>query len=226
MNTLLLPVAMMQGRRFMATTTMAPVAAGHPSGSVGVGDDPPLRLTVVGDSTAVGHGVERQDDGVAAQLARMLADRMHRPVSWTAIGQFGATTRRIRHQLVPTMAGPCDVAVLLAGGNDVLSRRPLPESRADYAAILDALTARAGRVVAFGIPPFRSFHALPWALSRYLSARGDRFDSMAYRLCRERGVHWISASAALDASFFASDGFHPSATGYRLIAASIAEGLA
>ena len=78
-------------------------------------------------------------------------------------------------------------------------------------------------MVAFGIPPFRSFHAMPWALSRYLSARGDQFDSMASHLCRERGVHWISAAAALDASFFASDGFHPSATGYRIIAAAIAE---
>lgn len=225
MTALLFPVAIVQGRRFMATTTMAPPAAGRPCGTAGAGDSPPLRLTVLGDSMAAGHGVDDHEEGIAAQLAQILADRRGRPVTWTTIGQFGATTRRIRHRLLPTVAASCDVAVLMAGGNDVLARRSLTQSRVDYAAILDALTARAERVVAFGVPPFRSFPSLPWALSRYLSARGDRFDAMAHDLCWERNVEWISASVALDASFFAGDGFHPRADGYRFIAATIAKTL-
>lgn len=225
MSTLLSPVAMVQGRRYLANTVMAPPAAGDPFGNVDGYGGPPLRLAVLGESTAAGYGVDRHDDGLAAQLARLLADRMKRSVSWTAVGQFGATTRRTRHRLLPTLTGSWDIAVLMAGGNDVLARRPLAQSQVDYAAILDGLTARADRVVAFGVPPFRSFPTMPWALSRYLAARGDRFDAMAHQLCRERGVHWISAAATLDSDFFAGDGFHPSAAGYGFIAATVADTL-
>jgi lysophospholipase L1-like esterase len=218
-------MAMVQGRRFASTVTMAPPAAGSPSGSVDGRDGPPVRLVVLGDSMAAGHGVSFHGDGLAAQLAARLADRWGRPVAWRTIGQFGATTRRIRHRLLPTITEPCDVAVLMAGGNDVLSRRPLSQSQDDYAAILDGLTAWADRVVAFGVPPFRCFPSLPWALSRYLSARGARFDAMARRLCHERGVDWISASVTLDDDFFARDGFHPAPVGYAFIADTVADAL-
>jgi lysophospholipase L1-like esterase len=222
-SALLMPLALVQGRRFLAMTTMAPPAAGAPSGSAGTGDGPPLRLVLLGDSTAAGHGVDSHEDGIAAQVARRLADQTGRRVTWTAIGQFGATTRRIRHRLLPMLDGACDVAILSAGANDVLARRSAAQSRTDYAAILDALAERAERVVAIGAPPFRALPALPWALSRYLAVRGDRFDAMVDELCRERGMPWLPALTSLDASFFASDGFHPSATGYGIIAAAIAE---
>lgn len=225
MTALLLPIALVQGRRFLATTRMAPPAAGPSEGSVPAGDGQPLRLAVVGDSTAAAHGVNHHDQGFAGQLARMLAERLQRPVAWKAVGQFGATTRRIRYRLVPRLTGHYDVAVLMAGANDVLARRTLAASQVDYDAILDDLTTRASRVVALGAPPFRTVPALPWALSRYLAARAERFDSMAHDLCRARGIAWIRALTSLDASFFAGDGFHPSATGYRIMATVVAETL-
>jgi hypothetical protein len=91
-----LPVAVVQGMWMRSTIKLAPPATGPTSGTAGTGSRPPLRIAVVGDSTAAGCGVGNHDDGFAGCLAREIAARTQRPVRWQVAGQFGATARRIR----------------------------------------------------------------------------------------------------------------------------------
>lgn len=232
MNRLLLPVVALQGLWVRRTFILAAPVSGPStgtSGGSGAGAGAALRLAVVGESTAAGSGVDSHDDGFAGSLARALTTRTGRPVDWEVAAQFGATARRIRHRLLPRLTGEHDLAVLLAGANDVLTRRPAADWADDLAAIVDGLGARAERVAVSGIPPFGLFPALPGALRRYLGERAARFDEVARQVCAVRpAATWIGFGAGErpGPGFFAADRFHPSAAGYRQWAGAVADGLA
>jgi hypothetical protein len=128
---------------------------------VGTTSRTPLRIAVVGESTAAECGVDNHDDGFTGCLAREVTARTQRPVRWQVVSQFGATARRIRYRLLPQLGEDFDVAVLLAGGNDVMSGRSPGQWRDDVSAIVDGLVERAGHVVVAGIPPFALFPSMP-----------------------------------------------------------------
>ncbi len=221
MNPVALLLAAAQGARLRRATEILPPAAGPTGGVVpGPGDSAAVRLLVIGDSTAAGVGAANHEEAIAGSLARLAAEDVRAAVQWRVIAQSGATSRRVRHSLLPELEGsdPFDLAVVLVGVNDVLARRHLDQWQEDVAAVLAGVTARAGLVVMTGLPPFDRFPSMPRTLGRYLTGRGRRLDEVAERLCRdEEQVLWIDSAGLLadDAEFFARDGFHPSATGYQ-----------
>lgn len=115
MNRALLPIVAGQGMWVRATTRMAAPATGPTTGTVGDPSRETLRVGVLGDSTAAGCGVDTHDDGFAGCLARALAARTGRTVTWEVVGEFGATSRRVRYRLLPRLGDNLDIAVLLAG---------------------------------------------------------------------------------------------------------------
>jgi lysophospholipase L1-like esterase len=222
-----MPVVAVQGRWMRSTVKMASPATGPTSGTVADMSGPPLRIGIVGESTAAGCGVDAHDDGFPGWFARELAARTHRSVAWEVVGQFGATARRIRYRLLPQLSGDLDVAVLLAGANDVLTRSTPEQWRENLAAVLDGLTDRADRVAVTGIPPFAAFPSLPVTLARYLGERAAALDEVSQQVCAEQPrAIWISSTEIPPLSFFAHDRFHPSATGYRRWAQAVADQLA
>ena len=229
MNPLLLPIAAAQGIWVRSTIKLVSPAAGPTSGTVGDPSRPPVRIAVVGESTAAGCGVDTHDHGFPGCLARELAARTHRPVRWEVIGQFGATARRIRYRLLPRLGENLNVALLLAGANDVLTRRPPEQWRDDLAAILDGLTDRAEQVAVTGVPPFAAFPSLPTTLGCYLAQRAGALDAVSQQVCAgQPQATWINSTDILPIGpdFFAQDRFHPSAAGYRRWARAVADHLA
>ncbi|MGK3952437.1 SGNH/GDSL hydrolase family protein [Microbacterium sp. I2] len=219
MNPLRPLIVAAQGWWVRRTIHLLPPAGGPASGLIGDSLDEPLRIAVVGESTAAGAGVRAHQDGFAGALAHGLAESAGRPVLWSVVGQFGATARRIRHRLVPQLGPRYDLVVLLAGANDVLSGRSAAEWREDLTAILDLLALRTGRTIVVGTPPFASFPSLPRTLRRHLAESGHVLDEVARQVCAAReDAEWMpSADDQVDVGpdFFAADGFHPSAIGYR-----------
>lgn len=244
-----LPLIAVQALWLRATVKLAPPASGPAEGVAGPAgpSEPienreerrePLRIAVVGDSTAAGCGVAEHRDGFAAQLARELAARAGRPVEWRTIGQFGATSRRVRFRLLPELEQALelnrngarastqglDAAVLLAGGNDVMSRRTPEQWREDATAIVQRLGELARRVVVVGIPPFALFPSVPRTLGRYLAARAAALDEVSQEICwAQPHATWVTTVPGTPAAdFFAADRFHPSASGYRTWAQFVA----
>nr|MDQ2698079.1 SGNH/GDSL hydrolase family protein [Actinomycetota bacterium] len=74
------PVVFRQGRRLRRDTPRLPDAAQPWTGSVA--GERPVRVLVFGDSTAAGVGAETQDAALPGNLARVLAERLHRGVQW------------------------------------------------------------------------------------------------------------------------------------------------
>jgi lysophospholipase L1-like esterase len=180
---------------------------------------------VVGESTAAGCGTDTHDNGFAGYLARELAARNNRLVTWKVVGQHGATARRIRYRLLPLVDETVDVAVLLAGVNDVLTGLTPDQWGEDLVAIVDDLTHRAEQVALTGIAPFEALPSLPTTLGRYLTQRANALDEVSRQVCAERPrATWISSTDLLSAEpdLFAQDRFHPSSLGYRRWAESVA----
>lgn len=197
MNGLQRPVAAVQGLWLRSTIKFAPPATGPTHGTIGTTSRPALRIAVLGDSTAAGCGVPTHEDGFTGSLAREFAARTQRPVEWQVAGQFGATARRIRYRLLPRVGADLDVAVLLAGANDVMSGRSPDEWLDDLAAIVDELIERADRVVIAGVPPFARFPAIPPTLGRRLGERAAVLDEVSQRICAVRPcTTWVTMTEA------------------------------
>lgn len=228
MSPLQAPVVLAQGLWVRLRTEVLPVANGATSGMVGDAmATEPWRIAVLGESTAAGCGVETHEEGFAGAFARALSRSSRRSVAWDVVGEHGATARRIRYRLLQRLPDGYDLAILLAGANDVLARRTATEWSQDLTAILDGLASRARHVVVMGTPPFTSFPSLPYPLSRYLAHRAAAIDKATEQVCAGRAhVDWISSTDDLvGQGFFARDGFHPSAHGYERWAEIAAEKL-
>ncbi|MFI0352551.1 SGNH/GDSL hydrolase family protein [Actinomadura sp. 9N407] len=229
MNPLLLPIIAVQGLWVRSSTERLPPAGGPTKGTTGDASGPPVRIAVLGESTAAGCGVDSHDHGFSGCLARELATRTRRSVEWEVAGQNSVTARQIHQRLLPMVGRDLDVAVLLAGVNDVLARRAPGQWGDDLAAIVDGLADRAEQVVVAGIPPFEAFPSLPGALGRFLAQRAGVLDEVSRQVCAGRPrVSWIGSAdiMPIGPDFFARDRFHPSASGYRLWGRSVADRLA
>lgn len=218
-------VALGQGLWMRRRIEHLPPASGPFAGATGNG--PGLRIAVLGESTAAGCGVRAHEEGFAGAVARRVAAEADAGVHWEVAGQHGATARRIRHRLMPRLSGDFDVVFVLAGANDVLSRRAPQDWAADMSAIVEHLGSVSRHVVVAGVPPFGMFPALPRTLAGYLAARGRMLDQETRRICaRFDNVRFVETDAGLIGDgFFARDGFHPSARGYERWAEEVSSGL-
>lgn len=187
---------------------------------------PPERLEVgvIGDSTVAGVGAPNHADGFPGQFARALAARSGgRAVRWSSAGRSGATSRRLRTEVVPLLAGEFDVVTILIGVNDVVRNRSVGAWSADLSAVLADLVGRADQILLSGIPPMLTVPAFSPRIARDLERHARRLDRAAADACAGRAT-WVDlAGLAPTADQYASDGYHPSPIGYRAWAQHLAD---
>ena len=226
---LLAPVLLRQGARVRRTTPVLPEAVGDRAGREGVpGNRPPLRLLVVGESTAAGVGVEHQRDGLPRQLAAELSARCDRAVDWQVRARTGATATVCARELLAGPPGPQDLVVLVLGVNDTLRLRRRRHWRIDIVRLLDLVQAQLapeGQVLLAGVPDLGAFPALPRPLRTVLGWHARSLDQELGTLAsrRPRVVH--APAPALSGDLFATDRFHPNAAAYARWAQHLAESL-
>ena len=87
-------------------------------------DARPLRMAVLGDSTAAGFGVDRGRDTPGALLAGGIAAMAEQPVRLTVVAVNGAASDDLERQLVTVLEiePELDIALVMIGANDVTQR--------------------------------------------------------------------------------------------------------
>jgi len=211
-----LPLLLIQSRILYRKIPRLPPAAGPRAGLV-EGTGAPLRVLVVGESTAVGVGVDTIDEAMVGRFARILNTRTGRPVAWEAAGLSGATVSEGHAHLLPGIAArPRDLVVILFGANDTLARRPARAFAEDMRALLTDLRPLVGEapILISSVPPLGTFPALPQPLKAYLGAWSNWLDSTMAQL-NLPGTHYAPVNIEMEAVLFASDGFHPGPVGYH-----------
>ena len=232
----LAPLLLVQARQAVRRTPRLPAASGPVHGIAGQAE-PARRLLVIGESTAAGVGARTHAQALAGFLAADLSGRLGGTVSWLARGKGGATARKVLAELVPAGPEPFDVTVVTVGINDLFDRRALRQWAADLRSLIQALRFEApgdeapdgqndgARIIVSGMPPVHLAPGIPQPLRFVLGRRAramDRVTSQVAAACRAAYVP-ISVPPADSGRLFASDGFHPSETGYREWARVLAE---
>lgn len=221
------PILLVQGRRVRARTPRLPEAGGPVTGCV-AGDGAPLRIAVVGESTAAGVGAERHAEALPGFLAAEVAARTGRAVAWSVHARTGLTAAQVGRDLLGGLArGPRpQVVVVAVGVNDLLGARTLGRFEHDVTALLRGVRAAGADVpiVLSGMPPLHRFPSLPQPMRAILGRRARAMDARLRRSAAGLpGVRHRTFELPADlAAFFASDGFHPGTEGYRRWAAELA----
>jgi lysophospholipase L1-like esterase len=211
------PVLLAQAKRLRRDTPRLADAAQPWVGEVS-GDDP-LTLLVIGDSTAAGVGALTQDEALPGNLARALAVRTGQGIRWRAMGENGATARDLRERYLKEATGASyDFVFLTVGANDALGIRSRGAFTKDMRAILERLRASSpnAQILVSSLPAFIRFELLPNPLRFNLYLHSMSLEDGARAVvARMPGIHMSPPPPPYADGFFATDLFHPSATGYR-----------
>src|SRR2546421_5602731 len=132
----------------------------------------PIRLTLLGDSSAAGFGVDRPRDTPGALLATGLAERLHRPVVVRGVAVVGSTSAWLVPQRELALAWRPDLAVILVGANDVTHRVRVPVAVANLAATVRLLRAAGTGVIVGTCPDLGTIRPLQPPL-RWLARPGS-----------------------------------------------------
>jgi lysophospholipase L1-like esterase len=199
-----------------------PVAQGMQSGCVRGSQDERLRLLVIGESTAVGVGVQDQRDGLAAQVAAMLGQSMG-TVWWQARGRIGATARATNESLSAEPAcDAADVVIVLLGVNDTLKLSTPVHWYRELRDLQHALQRRTGcRLILLApVPPLWKFKCLPQPLRAFVGLHAFVLDRAVRLLAANRRDTLLYVPMLLgdQQTLLARDRFHPSRAGYAVLA--------
>src|SRR6266545_634601 len=192
--------------------------------TAGPGNAPPLRLVLLGDSTALGVGVDRVSDTVGGQLAALLADGPGgRRVELSNVAVSGSVSSDLGTQVARALVGTRpDVAVILVGANDATRFGPSRGAPEHLAAAVRRLRAAGVAVVVGTCPDLGAARAFAAPLRQLIGWSGRRLaraQETAVRAAEGVPVGLAALTGAVfraDAGTFCPDGFHPSADGYRV----------
>jgi lysophospholipase L1-like esterase len=175
----------------------------------------PLRLVVLGDSTAAGVGAGRPELSYPARLAAQLGDDGYR-VDLSALGMADV----LAEQVPLAEASDPDLVFVGIGANDAIHVTPIESVRRDMDEVLRRLRATGAAVVVAGAPDMH-IEAFLEPLRSLSAWRGRMVEDAITSVARSQGVQVVPLRAVAGPRFAANprlynspDQLHPSAAGY------------
>ena len=224
---LLSPLLVAQALATRARMPRLPEAEGERDGEVGRG--PLLRLLILGDSSAVGVGVARQQDALAGHLTRALAKQCAARVRWELLARSGVSSMTCLEMLQNEYRGGADIAVVVLGVNDVVEQVPSQQAVRARQSIANRLRNAhgVGHVVFAPLPPVGRFPGLPQPLRWVAGSDARRHDRAVADWADSRDdVSHVAIDLPLNRGVMAADGFHPGEPVYRVCGVALAEHIA
>ncbi|MFG2665408.1 SGNH/GDSL hydrolase family protein [Streptomyces sp. NPDC048387] len=191
----------------------------------------PLRMAMLGDSTAAGLGVHRARQTPGALLASGLASVAERPVILRNVALSGARSDDLDRQVSLLLDGDApapDVSVIIIGANDVTRRMPLTQSVRLLTSAVRRLRLAGSEVVVGTCPDLGTIEPVYQPL-RWMARRVSRQLAAAQTVgVVPLGARTISMGDMLGPEFaanpremFGPDSYHPSAEGYATAAMAV-----
>jgi lysophospholipase L1-like esterase len=187
---------------------------------------PAIKVALLGDSSAAGYGVDRVEETPGAMLASGLAERADRRVYLREFAKVGARSSDLEDQVERTLPIEPDAAVILIGANDV-THQVLPSASVRQLSEAVRRLREAGVAVVVGTcPDLGTIKPIAPPLKQVARTWSRRLAAAQTIAVLEEGGRTVSLGSILGPEFaaapailFGPDQFHPSADGYRSLAA-------
>jgi lysophospholipase L1-like esterase len=188
---------------------------------------PPIRLVMLGDSTAVGYGVYRDRDTPGARLAIGISEAARRPVHLTNVAVVGAESPDLPVQVDALDGRRPELAVIMIGANDV-TEGTKPAVAVPYLEdTVRRLRAMGAEVVVGSCPDLGTIRPLAQPLRAYARRQSRKMAREQTVAVVRAGGRTVSLGDLLGPlfmthlEFFSEDRFHPSAAGYDAAARAV-----
>jgi lysophospholipase L1-like esterase len=184
----------------------------------------PIRIAMLGDSSAAGYGVYRDRDTPAAQLAIAISDVARRPVHITNVAVVGAESQALGAQVDELGDVRPELAVIMIGANDVTHRIKNAEAVRHLETAVRRLRMRDIEVVVGTCPDLGTIRPLAQPLRAYARRLSRSLAAAQTIAVVGAGGRTVSLGDLLgplfasSADMFSDDRFHPSAAGYAAAA--------
>ncbi len=173
------------------------------------------RILVLGDSTAVGTGVDDPSGSVAGHFGR---DFPGAYIETHAVNGLKAAGLDDLFPQVPDQS--FDLVLIQIGANDIIRGTPMHEFTASLTSVFTK-AARAGKhVVALHSGNIGLAPMFPWPVSSILTARTRTYRQVYQRIAAEQGVVYVDLFEEAEndpfrgPGYYASDHLHLTAKGY------------
>lgn len=194
--------------------------------TVGSGS-PTLRVSVVGDSSCTGPGVDRPDQIWVREVAHRLALHLDCTVDLVSFAIGGARSGDVvASQLEAAVASRPHLAMVSVGANDVLKAVPLGVFAHNLDRIVAALTSTGAEVVLSGVGDLGTIPRLLPPLRQLVARRARRADHIHDRIAVRHGVvkasqwGWARGQFRTRPEVWSPDKLHPNAEGHAVWADS------
>jgi lysophospholipase L1-like esterase len=186
---------------------------------------PALKMALLGDSSAVGYGVDKVEQTPGAHLASGLAEGADRRVYLRSLAVVGAQTRDLASQIDLALPMEPHVAVILIGANDVTHRVLPSESVRLLEQGVRRLRDAGVEVIVGTCPDLGTVEPIAPPLRQVARTWSRRLAAGQTIAVVEAGGRSVSLGSILGPEFSASpkvlfgpDQFHPSVAGYSSLA--------
>jgi lysophospholipase L1-like esterase len=187
---------------------------------------PAIKIALLGDSSAAGYGVERVEDTPGAQLASSVAAQAHRRVHLREHAVVGAQSSDLGSQVDAALSTRPHMAVILIGANDVTHTVTPSQSVRHLSEAVRRLREEEVEVLVGTCPDLGTIKPIAPPLKQVARSWSRRLAAAQTIAVVEAGGRTVSLGSVLGPEFLAApallfgpDQFHPSADGYRQLAA-------
>jgi lysophospholipase L1-like esterase len=188
---------------------------------------PPIRIAMLGDSTAAGYGVYRDRDTPGARLAIGISEVARRPVHLTNVAVVGAESPDLGVQVDALAGTRPELAVIMIGANDV-TEGTKPSVAVPYLEeAVGRLRAMGAEVIVGTCPDLGTIRPLAQPLRAYARRQSKKMAREQTVAVVRAGGRTVSLGDLLGPlftthlEFFSDDRFHPSAAGYEAAANAV-----
>lgn len=185
-----------------------------------------LRLAVLGDSIAGGHGASRPEDKLSRRLAQGLRDAGY-DARAQVFALAGSQSSALAAQVDKALEWDPQLAVIVIGANDVVHRVPPAEAADALAKAVSRLREAGAEVVVAPAPDLSTVPQVPSFLTGAVRAASERLRAAQVVAAQAAGAvvadpdGRTSELFRADRSLFSADRFHPSSAGYGVIAGEL-----
>ena len=232
----LLPFLYFQGKKLRKTIPQLPEATGI-EGICKASSNEMFQLITIGESTIAGVGATTHETAFTGTLAKELAEKLGKNISWKVYAKSGYTAKSIKDNIIQNITEKfADAIVIGLGGNDSFELNTPKKWNTDIRKLITVIREKYPKtpIIFTNMPPIKEFTAFPkmikFVIGNLVMHLGKELEKVvktyknvfyyARQITFDDYVTRMNLKVEINAFF--SDGVHPSELAYQVWAKDVA----